>query len=482
MSTIAGISAPVGKRRFFVDLSVNAKILTTIAIAVLVALVVGVMGLRALSRTSAEAQRIYTSNVIDVAAVGAIKTVMTQARVDLANHAISTDDANMAKYLQAFTADLQAADTAMTTYADNHPAGDPAVLAELRTNWQAYVQIAQTKQLPAGQANDLAGWQKIRDTDIVPIFKTIAQDIESLAAAESAEAAKSAADAKAGYQSSRTESVILLVLGCLLALGLGIVVARQIVRSLAKVKEVCDGLAAGDLTLSTGLTSRDEPGQMGRSLDSAMVRLRETVSTIDGSATSLASASEQMSGIATQIAATAEETTAQAQGVSAAAEQISRSVDTVSTGGEEMGASIREISENATQAAQVAVEAVAITAATSTTMSKLGESSAEIGNVIKVITAIAEQTNLLALNATIEAARAGEMGKGFAVVASEVKDLAQETARATEDIAKRVEAIQADTTGAARRSRRSPRSSPGSAITRPRSRPRSRSRPPPPAR
>jgi methyl-accepting chemotaxis protein len=81
-------------------------------------------------------------------------------------------------------------------------------------------------------------------------------------------------------------------------------------------------------------------------------------------------------------------------------------------------------------------------------MNKLGASSAEIGNVIKVITAIAEQTNLLALNATIEAARAGEMGKGFAVVASEVKDLAQETARATEDISRRVEAIQSDTTGA----------------------------------
>ena len=110
-----------------------------------------------------------------------------------------------------------------------------------------------------------------------------------------------------------------------------------------------------------------------------------------------------------------------------------------------MGASIREISQNATEAAQVAAEAVTLAATTSVTMNKLGESSTEIGNVIKVITAIAEQTNLLALNATIEAARAGELGKGFAVVASEVKDLAQETARATEDISRRVEAIQADT-------------------------------------
>ncbi|HEY0535246.1 MAG TPA: methyl-accepting chemotaxis protein, partial [Actinoplanes sp.] len=139
---------------------------------------------------------------------------------------------------------------------------------------------------------------------------------------------------------------------------------------------------------------------------------------------------------------------AQAQTVSAAAEQISRSVDAVSAGSEQMGAAIREISQNAAEAAQVASEAVELASSTSVTMNKLGESSAEIGNVIKVITAIAEQTNLLALNATIEAARAGEAGKGFAVVASEVKDLAQETARATEDISRRVQTIQADTDGA----------------------------------
>jgi methyl-accepting chemotaxis protein len=113
-----------------------------------------------------------------------------------------------------------------------------------------------------------------------------------------------------------------------------------------------------------------------------------------------------------------------------------------------MGASIREISHNANEAAKVAGQAVEVAAATTGTVSKLGESSTEIADVIKVITSIAEQTNLLALNATIEAARAGEAGKGFAVVATEVKELAQETARATEDISRRVEAIQGDTAGA----------------------------------
>jgi methyl-accepting chemotaxis protein len=113
-----------------------------------------------------------------------------------------------------------------------------------------------------------------------------------------------------------------------------------------------------------------------------------------------------------------------------------------------MGASIKEIAKNATEAAKVATSAVKVAQTTTVTVSKLGDSSSEIGQVIKVITSIAQQTNLLALNATIEAARAGEAGKGFAVVANEVKELAKETARATEDISRKIEAIQTDTKAA----------------------------------
>jgi methyl-accepting chemotaxis protein len=299
-----------------------------------------------------------------------------------------------------------------------------------------------------GTANKIVEWSAVRDAEITPLTSRATQLADDLRSAEQTDAAKNAAAAKNGYESSRMSSIVLLTLGSILALAIGFFVARAIVRSLARVKEVCAGLARGDLTRTAGLTSRDEVGQMGQALDTAVTQLRQTLGTIDGSASSLAAASEEMTSVSTQIAASAEETSAQAQTVSAAAEQISRSVETVSAGSEEMGASIREISQNATEAARVAAEAVTVTASTSATMNKLGESSAEIGNVIKVITAIAEQTNLLALNATIEAARAGEMGKGFAVVASEVKDLAQETARATEDISRRVEAIQSDTSGA----------------------------------
>jgi len=227
------------------------------------------------------------------------------------------------------------------------------------------------------------------------------------------------------------------------------VVHKLVVKPLSASVELANKIADKDLSVrDLPVEAADEIGETNSALNRMKNNLHEVIDAIAGTSAHVAGASQQLSTTSQQITANSEETSSQANVVSGAAQQVSQNLQTVATGAEEMGVSIREIAKNATEAARIATSAVKVAETTTATVSKLGESSTDIGQVIKVITSIAQQTNLLALNATIEAARAGEAGKGFAVVANEVKELAKETAKATEDISRKIEAIQSDTKAA----------------------------------
>lgn len=248
---------------------------------------------------------------------------------------------------------------------------------------------------------------------------------------------------------TRTQTLVVALVGLAIGLVIALFVTRSITVTIARMVYLIQQIAANNLAVEDmQITSQDEIGKAGTALNQMKNNLAAVIHSIASTADQVATASEELSSTSQQITANSEETSAQAQVVSSASEQVNKNLQTVATGSEEMSTSIKEIAKNAHESAKVATGAVKVAGETNQIVGKLGDSSTEIGQVIKVITSIAQQTNLLALNATIEAARAGEAGKGFAVVANEVKELAKQTAKATEDISRKIEAIQDDTKGA----------------------------------
>jgi methyl-accepting chemotaxis protein len=414
-------------------------------LALMIAL--SMFALNRLSVVNGSTVDIATNWMPSVAVLGELKFDISAIRRDSLNYIVSTG--NQEHYQEKIQGEIESVALAeKRCEALLSSEKERQIYQNFREQWEKYSAVGV-------QVRGLAKEKKVAEAIALSqsegsrTFEAAMKTLQEAVDLNTQGAAEASTRGEAAFSAARYWGMGLLLGGLLVGIGVSIAVSRSISVSANRMLRMIETIAAKDLTVEDmQITSGDEVGKAGIALNAMKNSLHSMIQSIGETAEHVAAASEELSATSQQITANSEETTSQAKVVSEAGGQVNTNLQTLASGAEEMNSTIGEIAKNATEAARVSGEAVAAAEAANRTVSKLGDSSVEIAKVIEVITSIAQQTNLLALNATIEAARAGEAGKGFAVVANEVKELAKQTAKATEEIKHKIGVIRENTTGA----------------------------------
>jgi methyl-accepting chemotaxis protein len=431
---------------WFRNLNIGKQLAVAFGFLEVLIIGIGIFGLSELSTVNETTVQVIGRQMPSVKVLGALKYDASAVRRSELSHLLATE------HKEKWDGPLK---QAITDLEEHEKEYEPLINSDearrldqdFRQAWGKYLVVHEKAVVLARDNEYQAGL--LAQSEGSDAFEAAASVLQDEVVLADTSAAAFAARGAQVYASSRYWIIGFLVSAVLSGFAMSTAIGRtQSVasgRMLAQMEEI----AAKNLEIEdVQVDSDDEIGRACVALNTMKNSLAGVIQLITETAMRVASASDELFAAREQITSNSEKTSAEANVVSQAAQRVSQNLQTVSTGAEEMATTIQSISSQAYEAASVAGQAVQTAQAATTAVAKLGKSSAEIGEVIKVITAIAQQTNLLALNATIEAARAGSAGKGFAVVANEVKELAKQTAMSTGEISRKIAAIQADTKGA----------------------------------
>ncbi|WP_372055798.1 methyl-accepting chemotaxis protein [Tistrella mobilis] len=450
--------------------SIGARLILAFATLTAVVIVTGIVGLFQLGALNTAAMDLSDNRVPSLQVISRLSASFQEHRVAVAGAVLEGTEQNRRPLLARVAAASRAVEESFAAYggliSDEE---DRRLFERAQAAWMPYRQ-GSDRLLARLAENDLLGAQQIYRGETRDARVTLGQALDALTRHNAEGADASGLRADGAYATAHTVLIVAMVVGALIAIAATLLMIRSVSTPVKRMTVAMRRLADRDTgVVIPGADRGDEIGEMAKAVETfrdgmiradrlateqeearaaqdAQRRRREEltqgfVDQVAGIVTTLSSATEQVRGSADELSRTAEDQSGRSTTVAAAAEQATANVQTVATAAEELAASIREVGARTAETADVTRRAVTEAEATDATVQELSGSAQKIGDVIELIQQIAAQTNLLALNATIEAARAGEAGKGFAVVASEVKNLATQTARATEEIQVQINAM-----------------------------------------